>query len=89
MKYLLAAAEVLGNDSFTYTGEWRAECSAILEFEATIKDVKVNGIDMVWWNEDGLITQFKVMVRPLKAISMLHAMMAAELMQAEQASATK
>lgn len=85
MKYLLAAADVLGNESFAYIGEWRAERSAILEFEVTVKDVQINGIDMVWWNEAGLITRFKVMVRPLKAISMLHAMMAAELMRAETA----
>jgi ketosteroid isomerase-like protein len=82
-KYLLAAAVVLGGPQFTYLGEWRAERSAVLEFETEVKDITINGVDMIWWDERGLITRFKVMVRPLKAISMLHAMMAAKLMEAE------
>ena len=78
-KYLWSAAKVLGGDGFTYLNEWHGERSAILEFEQTIESVKVNGIDMIWWNEDDLITRFKVMVRPLKAVNMLHAMMGAAL----------
>jgi SnoaL-like domain len=78
-KYLWSAAKVLGNDSFQYCGEWHAEGSAILEFNCTVDGVKINGIDMIWWNEDHLITRFKVMVRPLKAVNMLHAMMGAQL----------
>lgn len=74
-KYLLGAGVVLGNESFRYLGEWRSERSAILEFACEIEGVAVNGIDMIWWNEAGQITRFKVMVRPLKAINMLHQMM--------------
>jgi SnoaL-like domain len=79
LKYLWSAAKVLGNDSFTYRGEWHAERSAILEFECVVGGITINGIDMIWWNEDHLITHFKVMVRPLKAVNMLHAMMGAQL----------
>jgi hypothetical protein len=71
-KYLLGAAHVLGNDSFRYLGEWRAERSAILEFACVVDGINVNGIDMVWWNEANQITRFKVMVRPLKAINAVH-----------------
>ena len=39
----------------------------------------INGIDMIHWNEAGLVTNFKVMVRPLKAINMLHQQMGAVL----------
>jgi hypothetical protein len=78
-KYLWSAAKVLGNDSFTYLGEWHAERSAILEFECVVEGITINGIDMIWWNDDQLITRFKVMVRPLKAVNMLHAMMGAQL----------
>lgn len=78
-KYLWSAAKVLGGDGFVYLNEWHGERSAILEFEQTIEGIKVNGIDMIWWNEDNLITRFKVMVRPLKAVNMLHAMMGAQL----------
>ena len=79
MKYLGAAGEVLGGKGFRYVGEWRADRSAILEFENEIDGIKINGIDMIWWNEDGLITRFKVMVRPLKAINLMHQMMGQQL----------
>ena len=78
-KYLRSAAVVLNSEAFGYTGEWRAERSAILEFESEIDGIKLNGIDMIWWNEDEQITRFKVMVRPLKAVNMLHQMMGAQL----------
>jgi ketosteroid isomerase-like protein len=78
-KYLASAAKVLGGEGFRYLGEWHAEDSAILEFETEIDGITVNGIDMIWWNEAGQITRFKVMVRPLKAVNMLHQMMGAQL----------
>ena len=77
--YLLAAAQVLGNPSFRYLNEWYADGSAILEFACEIDGITINGVDMIWWREDGRITRFKVMVRPLKAINLLHQMMGAEL----------
>ena len=73
--YLSAAAKVLGDDNFRYVGEWRGDNSAILEFENEIDGIKVNGIDMIWWNEDRKITRFKVMVRPLQAVNKMHAKM--------------
>lgn len=80
--YLSAAAKVLGGDGFRYVGEWRADRSAILEFEQSIDDIKINGVDMIWWNESNQIMRFKVMVRPLKAVNLLHAMMGAQLAKA-------
>ena len=71
-KYLAAAGFTLGNDSFRYVGEWNRENSSILEFTAEIDGIAINGIDMISCNDDGLITHFKVMVRPLKAVNMLH-----------------
>ena len=75
LKYLASADKVLGGDGFTYHGEWLNASSAILEFANTINGIKVNGIDMITWNDAGQITHFKVMVRPLKAIQMVHQMM--------------
>lgn len=72
LAYLKAAAVVLGNDSFRYLNHWYADRSAVLEFACEIDGVSINGIDMVTWNADDQITHFKVMVRPLKAINMLH-----------------
>ena len=71
-QYLAAAGHTLGNDTFRYVGEWHRENSSILEFTAEIEGIKINGIDMISCNDDGLITHFKVMVRPLKAVNMLH-----------------
>ena len=71
-KYLASAEKVLGGPGFTYVREWRGADSAILEFENVIDGIKINGVDMITWNDAGQITHFKVMVRPLKAISMLH-----------------
>ena len=74
-KYLHAALHVLNNDSFTYLNEWRAERSAVLEFQSTLEGIAVNGVDIIRWNDAGLITHFKVMVRPLKAVNKLHELM--------------
>jgi hypothetical protein len=70
--YLSAAANVLGDENFRYTGEWLGDNSAIIEFENEIDGIKINGIDMIWWNDEGKINRFKVMVRPLQAVNMLH-----------------
>ncbi len=82
IKYLTAAMIVLGTDSFRYLGEWIGETSAVLEFEAGVDGLIVNGVDMIWWDEAGRITRFKVMVRPLKALHAVIERMRAELMQA-------
>ncbi|OYU88908.1 MAG: hypothetical protein CFE29_15230 [Bradyrhizobiaceae bacterium PARB1] len=74
-KYLTAAEQVLGGPGFTYVGEWRNDTSAVLEFENEIDGIKINGIDMITFDSDNRITHFKVMVRPLKAINLLHRLM--------------
>jgi predicted enzyme related to lactoylglutathione lyase len=78
-KYLAAANVVLNNVTFRYVGEWRRDRSAVLEFECRLGDVEVNGIDMIDWDDAGRITRFTVMVRPVKALTTLIPLMAAEL----------
>jgi hypothetical protein len=73
--YLRAALGLLNVPGFHYTGEWASPGSAVLEFEGVVDGVTVNGVDMIWWNDANLITRFKVMVRPLKAINLIHAHM--------------
>ena len=80
--YLMAAVHVFFNPSFRYVREVVGERDAVLEFETTIDGIVVNGVDMVSWNDAGLITSFKVMVRPLKAIQVIHEKMAAMLQAA-------
>lgn len=78
-KYLAAAFYVLGNEKFSYLREVTAGNMAVLEFETELDGILINGVDMIEWNDEGRITDFKVMVRPLKAVNMLHQKMAAML----------
>ena len=74
--YLTAAMHVFGNESFRYVREIVGESDAVLEFETEIDGITINGVDMIRWNAEGRITEFKVMVRPLKAINLIHERMA-------------
>ena len=78
-KYLVGAEQVLGGEGFAYVGEWRSERGAVLEFEKTIDGIKINGVDIITFDDDGRITHFKVMVRPLKAMNLLHRLMGEKL----------
>ena len=69
MMYLLSAAKVLGNDSFHYVREIIDGDSAMLEFTLELDGIQVNGVDIIRWNADGKIEDFKVMVRPMKAMN--------------------
>ena len=77
--YLLAAFEVFFNETFRYVRELRGPHDAVLEFEVEIDRIRVNGVDMIKWNDDGQIVEFKVMIRPLKAIQLIHERMGAML----------
>lgn len=79
--YLSAAMTVLGNAAFRYTDEWIGPKSGVLEFEALIDGISINGIDIINWNDENQITGFKVMVRPLKAVSKLHDLMGKLLLE--------
>ncbi|MCG8491991.1 MAG: nuclear transport factor 2 family protein [Sneathiellales bacterium] len=84
--YLAAAFNVLASDKFHYVREVLGERDAILEFQTEINGITINGVDMISCDENGLITDFKVMVRPLKAINLLHQMMAEMLGKISKAS---
>ena len=77
--YLSAAGNTLGNGTFKYTRIFDCGDKAVLEFETEMDGIHVNGVDMIEWDADGKITDFKVMVRPLKAIQTVHAAMGAML----------
>ena len=80
--YLTAALHVFGNKTFRYVREVVGENDAVLEFETEIDGITVNGVDMIRWNSDGKITEFKVMLRPLKAVNIIHQKMG-EMLQAK------
>jgi len=73
--YLSSADRVLGGPSFRYTGEWIGPDSAVLEFEAEVEGTRINGVDMIRWDAAGRIVHFKVMVRPLRAVNLVHRLM--------------
>lgn len=88
MMYLAAAFQVFINDSFRYVREVVDGNEAVLEFEVEIDGVTVNGVDMISFNDAGRIVAFKVMVRPLKAINLIHQKMG-ELLAARAAAPGK
>jgi ketosteroid isomerase-like protein len=84
--YLMAASAVLGNESFRYVREVVSGNDAVLEFVAEIDGISINGVDMIHWNEENKIDDFKVMIRPLKAINLIHEKMA-DMLRTQQAGA--
>jgi hypothetical protein len=80
-KYLTAAFHVFFNESFRYVRELKGDRDAVLEFEVKLDGITVNGVDMIKWNDAGKITEFKVMLRPLKAVNLIHQKMA-QILQA-------
>ena len=82
--YLTAAGQVFDTD-FRYVREIRSADTAVLEFECSVDDIQVNGIDMIQVDNNQII-DFKVMIRPLQAVNKIHEKMMAMLAQAKAAS---
>ena len=78
-KYLTAAFQVFFNETFRYVREVKGERDAVLEFQVELDGITVNGVDMIKWNDSGKIIEFKVMLRPLKAVNLIHQKMGAML----------
>ena len=82
MAYLGAAAQVLGGEGFTYVRELVDGNQVLLEFTDELDGIHVNGIDLITFDDAGMIQDFKVMVRPMKAMNKLWEMMGAQLQAA-------
>ena len=81
-QYLAAAFQVFFNETFRYVREIAGPRDAVLEFQVEIDGIAVNGVDMIRWDDEGRIVEFKVMIRPLKAINLIHQQMGAMLKKA-------
>ncbi len=81
--YLSAAGQTLGNASFAYVRELVDGENAMLEFTTEMDGIHVNGIDLIRFDDEDMITDFKVMVRPLKAVNKVWEKMAAMLAKAK------
>ncbi|HEX7135279.1 MAG TPA: nuclear transport factor 2 family protein [Iamia sp.] len=87
MMYLMAAGQTLPGDTpsggsgggFRYTKKVLDGDTAVLEFETTVEGKYVNGIDIIRCDDDGKIVEFRVMIRPLQAVNLVHAQMKATL----------
>ena len=85
--YLSAAFKVFFNPSFRYVREIVGAHDAMLEFETEIDGILVNGVDIIKWNDAGQIVEFKVMIRPLKGMQVIHQKMGELLAAAQKPSA--
>ena len=79
MAYLVAASHVLENNSFRYVRELVDGNQMMLEFVTDLDGININGVDIIRFDDAGKISDFKVMVRPLKAVNKIWEMMAAQL----------
>ena len=84
--YLLAASQVLGGEGFSYVREIIGEGNFVLEFTKEIDGILINGVDIVEFNAENQITDFKVMVRPLKAVNLIHQKMGEMLIKMKKSS---
>ena len=78
-RYLEAALHVFFSPSFRVVRKLFGDADAMLEFESEVDGVIINAVDIVKWNLAGQIIEFKVMVRPLKAISLVQQRMTERL----------
>lgn len=93
--YLVAAGQNFPGDpkepgastggSFRYTKEVMSGDTAVLEFETVIDTKYVNGVDIITFNSEGRIIEFRVMIRPLQAVNLIHQKMGATLAAMDQA----
>jgi hypothetical protein len=75
LMYLSSVAMVFNVDSFSYTHEVIDGNMAGLEFELELEGIHINGLDLITWNKDQKITEFKVFIRPLQGLNALHKLM--------------
>ena len=72
-------ASSTGSGSFNYTKYILDGNHAALEFVTIIDGVEINGVDIITCDKNSLITEFKVMIRSLKAVEKIQEQMSAML----------
>ncbi len=83
-RYLTAVFHVFIDGSFEYVREVTGPRDAVLEFQVEIDGVMVNGVDMLKWDDEGKIVDFKVLIRPFRAIKLMHRKVAVVLQAQEE-----
>jgi len=77
--YYLNGALRVFNQSFRYVKEVVTPQHAVLEFTCDVDGLVVNGVDIMTFDAGGRVIEFKVMLRPLRAVNLMHAKMRAML----------
>jgi hypothetical protein len=72
-------SDASGAGGFHYTKVVASGDVAVLEFETTVEGKYVNGVDIIRCDDEGLIVEFRVMIRPLQAVNLVHRQMGAML----------
>jgi hypothetical protein len=76
MVFLRAAMEVFDDFRYTRTFTDDAGGGSVMLFAATVGGKSLEGVDIVSVGDDGLVTEFRVMVRPLSGLVALAEAMA-------------
>ena len=84
--YLRGAEQVLAGGGFRYTKQVLSGDTAVLEFETEVDGTFVNGVDIVRCDAEGRIVEFRVMLRPLRAVNVVHEHMGRLLAAAQPVS---
>jgi hypothetical protein len=66
-------------DEFAYVQRLDAEGAEALIFRARVGDRELDGLDLLRLDEDGLVTELTVMVRPMSGVNALAAAMGEQL----------
>jgi len=79
-----AADDGAGPGSFRYTKQIAAGNQAVLEFESKIDGKYINGVDIIECNDEGKVIEFRVMIRPVQSVNMIHKQMASMLKKMQE-----
>jgi len=82
--YLIAAGQIIANDNFEYVRELSNHNFTVLEFKTIIDGISIEGVDMLTFNEENELVDMKVMIRPLKAVHIIHQKMGEFLSKMEE-----
>lgn len=82
--YLIAAGQIIANDDFEYVKELSNANYTVLEFKTIIDGVSIEGVDILTFNEENKLVDLKVMIRPLKAVQIVHQKMGEFLLKMKE-----
>jgi len=86
--YITAAHEIFTRWDLDYVRAFQNGNEICMEFEGEIEGVTLNGVDIIRWNADDKIDDFKIMIRPASGLKKLGEVMVKILAEVQAARAT-